>query len=156
MKKINIEFKKEEREDIGIIISASEKSEEVLALMRRLDRPFIDALIVYDDRGGTVILPLDKIVSISSDRRKLKVVAEEGEYELRSSLRDVESELDSPDFIRISRYEIINLHMVKRFDFSVSGSLKITMKNGMETWASRRFISEIKKRLMRKDVKDAE
>ena len=49
--------------------------------------------------------------------------------------------------MQISRYEVVNLSKVKRFDFSISGQLQIEMKNGISTWASRRFIPEIKNRL---------
>jgi len=119
--------------------------------MMRISDPFDGRLTVFDDKGTAIILPVDKIISISSDNRKLKVIADNGTYELRSSLQDIEQKLRSPSFFKISRYEIINLLKVKKFDFSISGSLRIEMENGVETWASRRNISEIKKRLMRKD-----
>ena len=148
MKKIEIEFKEEkENENIRVVFHAKEMDDEVLGLMKRLEVPFNDKLMVQDEKGVMVVLPMSDIISISSDNRKLRVVAEEGNFELHTALRDIQEQLDDTDFLKISRYEIINLHKVKHFDFSVSGSLKITMKNGLETWASRRFISEIKERL---------
>lgn len=148
MKKIEIEFKEEKQsENIRVVFHAKEMNDEVRSLMKRLETPFTDTLMVQDEKGEITVLPSADIISISSDNRKLKVIAEEGNYELHSTLRDIQEQLDEADFLKISRYEIINLHKVKRFDFSVSGSLKITMKNGMETWASRRFIAEIREKL---------
>lgn len=152
MKKINIEFKEDSRQQaIKVIITAERLDDQVKELMKRVSDPFDNVFSVYDEKGAVAVLPFDKIISISSDRRKLKVVADNGIFELRSSLQDVEKQLRSSSFIKISRYEIINLHKVAKFDFSISGSLRIEMNNGMQTWASRRNIGEIKKRLMRKD-----
>ena len=152
MKKINIEFREDcDQQDINVIITSTKMDDEVRELMMRISDPFDGRLTVFDDKGTAIILPVEKIISISSDNRKLKVIADNGTYELRSSLQDIEQKLRSPSFFKISRYEIINLLKVKKFDFSISGSLRIEMENGVETWASRRNISEIKKRLMRKD-----
>lgn len=148
MKKIEIEFKEEsENKNIRVVFHAKEMDDEVRQLMKRLKTPFNDELMVQDEKGAIVVLPVMDIISISSDNRKLKVVAEEGNFELHTTLRDIQEQLDDADFLKISRYEIINLHKVKRFDFSVSGSLKIAMKNDLETWASRRFIADIRDRL---------
>ena len=153
MKKINIEFVEDpSQQDINIVITADKKDEEVRELIKKISDPFESTITVYDDKGSAIIIPLEKIYSISSNNRKLKVVTEDGVFEMRSSLQDIEQDLKSPSFIKISRYEIINLLKVKEFDFSVSGTLRIEMNNGLETWASRRSISEIKKRLMRKEI----
>ena len=152
MKKINVLFNEDpNQQDIDIVITAARKDEQVEELLQKIADPFDSTFTVYDDKGSAIIIPLDKIYSISSNNRKLKVVTEDGVFEMRSSLQDIEQDLRSPSFIKISRYEIINLMKVKEFDFSVSGTLRIEMNNGMQTWASRRNISEIKKRLMRKE-----
>ena len=152
MKRINVLFKEDpNQQDIDIVITAASEDEQVKELMQKMADPFDSTFTVYDDKGSAIIIPLDKIYSISSNNRKLKVVTEDGVFEMRSSLQDIEQDLRSPSFIKISRYEIINLLKVKKFDFSVSGTLRIEMNNGMQTWASRRNISEIKRRLMRKE-----
>jgi hypothetical protein len=152
MKKIRVTFRSDpDRKDIDIVFTASEMDENVISLMKRVSDPLADTLTVYDSFGCAVALPQDHIISISSDKKKLKVVAEEGTYELRQPLRDIENRLHPVAFLKISRYEIIHLVKVRKFDFSITGSLRIEMKNGMETWASRRFISEIRKRLLGKE-----
>lgn len=50
-------------------------------------------------------------------------------------------------FLRVSRYDIVNLQKVERFDFSVTGTLRIELADGQETWASRRFVPAVKERL---------
>ena len=151
MKKINILFQLEPgRSDIGVTVSASEQDEEVLALMHRIGQPLSAVLMVTDGRGAAVSLPLERIIRIFSEGRKLKVVAEENTYNMNATLREAEEALQHPGFLRISRYEIIHLDKVQKFDFSMAGTLRIELKDGSETWASRRYIAEIRKRLHRK------
>ena len=64
--------------------------------------------------------------------------------------RLLEEVLDKRRFIRISRFEIINLERVQRYDFTINGTLKIVMENGMQTWASRRYIPAIRRYLKEK------
>ena len=60
------------------------------------------------------------------------------------SLEDI---LDKQRFVRISRYEIVNLEKILKYDFTVAGTLRIELTGGMETWASRRCIPAIRRRL---------
>ena len=53
----------------------------------------------------------------------------------------------SRSFLRVSRFEIINLKKVRKYDFTLVGTLRVEFDNGMETWASRRYIPLIKERL---------
>ena len=147
-KRVNVRFRQDTgKKDIDVLFTAAEKDNQVLSLMDRIKDPLSGTLTVKDTEGGTVVLSENHIISISSGNRKLKILAEEGTYEMKAALHDVEQWLHPLSFLRISRYEIINLEKVKKFDFSISGSLRIEMKDGMETWASRRFIPEIKTRL---------
>lgn len=147
-KRVNVRFRQETgKKDIDVLFTAAEKDNDVASLMDRVKDPLSGTLNVKDSEGATVVLPEKQIVSISSGSKKLKIQADEGTYEMKAALRDVEQWLHPVSFLRISRYEIINLDKVKKFDFSISGSLRIEMKDGMETWASRRFIPEIKTRL---------
>jgi len=152
MKKVNVEFRPDpKRPDIGVTFTASEKDDDVDALMKRVSDPLDDTLTVFDSRNTATLLSEEDIISISSDNKKLKIIAENGEYELKKPLRDMEKQLHPVAFLKISRYEIINLGKVSKFDFSVTGTFRIVMKNGMVTWASRRLIPEIKKRLQGKE-----
>lgn len=152
MKKINVRFNHDtSQKDIDVVVSAAEKDDQVLALMDKIRDPLAGTLTVYDSETSTITIPESAIISISTENKRLKVLTEHGIYELRMPLRDAGQLLHPETFMQISRYEIINLDQVQRFDFSISGSLKIEMKNGTITWASRRFISEIKSRFMEKE-----
>lgn len=151
MKRVNVRFQTVvEREDIDILFSASEMDNQVVNLMNRVSDPLSVTWEVRDETGSYVTLSEDRIISISADRRRLRVVVDDGVYWLKMSLQDAENALNPSMFLRVSRYEIINLRKVRRFDFTVTGSLRIEMEDGTETWASRRSIPLIKERLQKK------
>lgn len=153
MKQVNIRFEQDEkRKDIDVTFSAAEKDEQVLSLMNRVRDPHAGRLTVYDREGRSVNIAETDIISISTDDKKLIVTAEDGAYELRMPLYKVIKLLHPNAFLQISRYEIINLDKVRHFDFSVSGTLQIEMRDGSRIWASRRFIAEIKRRLKEREA----
>jgi DNA-binding LytR/AlgR family response regulator len=147
MVKLRIE---EGHQGIDILLTTAERDEQVEALMARIVDPLAGTITVLDDKGNSILLTEDRIISISADNKRLKVVSEDGSYRMRSSLLEIEGRLNPSSFLRISRYEIINLHKVRRFDFSIAGTLRIEMRDGSETWASRRYIQTIRSRLQGK------
>lgn len=151
MRRVNVQLSIEaDREDIDILISAPELDGQLEALVAQIECLAAGRLTVYDEHDTAIPLSPSSIVSISTDKRRLKIVADEGTYCLRrTSLREVEELLQPSMFQRISRYEIVNLRKVRRFDFSLSGALRVEMEGGYETWASRRLIPTIKERLQR-------
>ena len=148
MKQIRVTFVEQpEESDITVTVSASAKDAQVLELLERLNNPLTEMIPVFDAHNQEAVIPVSGIISISSESRRLKVISEEGEFEMRMPLYEAEKLLDPASFLRISRYEIIQLSKVRRFDFTKTGALRIEMKNGMRTWASRRKIGLIRRLL---------
>lgn len=148
VKRVSVRFEKDSDEkNITVLFRASRQDAQVEQLMNRVREPFVDTIAATDADGGTVLLPFEYITSISSDNKRLKVLADNGTYWLKGSLQEMERLLEPNMFLRISRYEIVNLRKISRFDFTISGTLRIEFGEGVETWASRRYIPQIKNRL---------
>lgn len=77
----------------------------------------------------------------------MNIITSDGSYYLRQTLQGLEEKVDGRRFVRISRYELVNLDRVRRYDFTVAGTLRVELEGGMETWASRRCIPAIRKYL---------
>ena len=148
VKRVSVRFEKDRDEkNITVLFRASRQDAQVEQLMNRVREPFVDTIAATDADGGTVLLSFEGITSISSDNKRLKVLADNGTYWLKGSLQEMERLLEPNMFLRISRYEIVNLRKISRFDFTISGTLRIECGEGVETWASRRYIPQIKNRL---------
>ncbi len=133
-------------EGVEVLVRAPAEDGEVAALLELLGAP-PDTVTVFDGSGLIRALAADQIVSASVDGKLVNIVTEDGSWYTRRTLQSLEDALDARRFLRVSRYEIVNLTKVQRYDFTVAGTLRLELAGGMETWASRRCIPEIRRRL---------
>lgn len=151
MKKINVKFEKDETlSSINVTVRASEKDVEVSELIDRIKAKGGDTISVS---GGSVtdVVPAADIVLLTVEGKSVNIITEKERFTARQPLNSIEAALDPKRFVRISRYEIVNLAKVVRYDFTLSGTLRIELVGGMETWASRRCIPEIRRHLAGKE-----
>ena len=136
---------------IDVLIRAPEQDEEVAALMEKLSGGRPEQLPVFDRNGCLHVISPDDIILASVEGKIVTVITENGSWHMRRTLQSLEAELDSERFARISRYELVNLNKVQHYDFSVSGTLRMELAGGMETWVARRCIPALRRRLLRKE-----
>ena len=67
-------------------------------------------------------------------------------YETKTTLGEFERLLGDP-FIRISKSSIVNVNSVQSVKASFSGTLEITLQNGLEDVISRKYRMNFKKRI---------
>ena len=147
MKKINVRFERDKTtDDIDVVIRAAEKDDQIVSLIEKLSTRESVKLTVLDRNNCSCVIGEDDIVFVSADGKNVRVTATSGIYCAKQSLQSIE-ELLSRKFLRVSRFELINLSMVQKYDFTIGGTLRIEFNNGMETWASRRYIPLIRQRL---------
>ena len=150
MKEIMLRFEPDPNLDrIDVVIRAAARDEEVTALMARLSVPPAGSFTVFDGLGNLRALSPDGIILASVEGKLVHIITGDGSWYTRQTLQSLEDMLDKKQFLRISRYEIVNLNKVRRFEFSRAGVLRVEMEDGYETWASRRFIPAIRERLRR-------
>ena len=148
MRHVNVRFIEDaSRDDIDVLFSAAAEDEQVKALMARISDPLEYVWEVRDGQGNPVALAEERISSLTVDNKRIRIVADDGIYWLKMPLAEAERALNPSLFLRVSRFDIVNLRKVRRFDFSVVGALRVEMENGDEIWVSRRFIPAVKERL---------
>lgn len=147
MKKISVRYECDTSiNDIEVVILADRQDEQVNTLIETLTNRKPEKLTVLDSNNCTCVVKEDEIVSVSADGKNVRVITTNGIYRAKQSLQSME-EMLSRKIIRVSRFELINLSKVRKYDFTIGGTLRIEFNNGMETWASRRYIPLIRERL---------
>lgn len=148
MKKLNIRFEQDKTLDsVDVVVLAKEKTAEVEALIAELSQRAPEPLTVLDRNGCSCVINTDDIITVSADGKQVRIITAQGLYTAKQSLQNVEQLLGDRRFLRISRFELINLKKVKKYDFTIIGTLRVEFEGGMETWASRRYIPVIRERL---------
>ena len=135
---------------IEVIIKAEERSalvEDIVLAVERCANDRNPRITVYQGNSRKSLSQQD-IIRIYTENRKLIVRTVKNEYVARNALRDLEEVLDQESFVRISRFEIVNMTRVEAFDFSLSGTIKITFEDESSTYVARRYVHEIEQKLM--------
>lgn len=122
---------------------------EVREILGELHETFDQAIAGVDERGNRVMIAASDIISIFAEDQKVMVLGTGGTYTVQKKLYELESELGDTYFTRISKSEIVNIRKIKNLDMSIIGTIKITMKNGYETYVSRRNVAKIKEKLLK-------
>lgn len=105
-----------------------------------------DSIVGTDKREERCVLHLPDLLSFYALKQRVIARAVNGEeYTVSKKLYELETELESAGFIRISKSEIVNIRKIKRLDMSLTGTVKIIMANDYETYTSRRNVTKIKK-----------
>lgn len=91
-------------------------------------------------------LALAQIISLNSQAGKIYAMTEHGSYQVKKKLYEV-AELLSPDFVKISRSEFVNLNYLDHLELSVQGTIALKLKNGTTTFVARRCVKNLKERL---------
>ena len=148
MRDIKVIFEKEQFSDhIEVTVRAPAKDAEVDALIARISDTPPNTIIASGTDGTMQKIEVRDVVSVSANGKQTQIITEKGIYYARLALQSFEDSLDGR-FVRISRFEIVNLDKVLKFDFTLAGTLRLELEGGMETWASRRNIPLIRRKLM--------
>ncbi|MDO4542991.1 MAG: LytTR family DNA-binding domain-containing protein [Clostridia bacterium] len=128
-----------------LIIRTAAITEEINLLIKRLslDSPQLLTGLI---NGELVVLEQEHIVRFYSENGKVFARDDKHNYAVKQRLYELEEMLDKK-FVRISNSEIINLKKAKRFDLSITGTIRVNLSNGDYVFVSRRYVSKIKQLL---------
>ena len=132
------------RSEPEAVIYAPRVTPELESLARRLSEDSEETLTAYVERGA-VFLPLAEVLRLYAERQQVLAQTQSGIYAVRQRLYELEERLAPHRFVRISNSEIVNARMITGMDFSLTGTIRLSLRGGVETYASRRYVSKIRK-----------
>ena len=127
-----------------VIIYAHERNETVEAIEKLVLRSDFE-LIGYLGKSA-VRLEWSEVYCFTVEDNKVYAVTENEKLQLKHRLYQIE-ELADNDFVKINQSCIANINHIKRFDASISGTLRVVFKNGYTDYVSRRQLKTVKERL---------
>ena len=122
-----------------------EVNENIRKLVEDLSNYVNPGLMVQRKNGDKAILKEKDAISFFSEDQKVYVRTEDEIYAISKKLYELEQELNPTMFFRISKSEIINIKRIQKLDMSLSGTIRVIMRDGSETYTSRRNVAKLKK-----------
>jgi len=127
-----------------IVIHSDCMTEEIEAVLRALSAPVPDAIPAQTERG-VELLPSGSILRVYAERQKIYAQTADGIYPLKFRLYEMEQRLTGRGFVRISNSELVNIKAITGMDFSLAGTIRLSLTGGIVTYVSRRHVAGIKK-----------
>ena len=143
---VNVEIQIDPKcHDPVILIRTDQKTQQVEDIVHAIESCTDSGypLIAGYRNGEMELLSQRDVVRVYSEARHVRISTVNGLYDSNKSLSWLEMQLNPDRFIRISRYEIVNIRKIARFDFSMAGTIQIVLDDGCVTWAARRYVRAI-------------
>ncbi len=106
-----------------------------------------DARLIGEKDGETCILDSEQVLYIDTVDRGTFLYTEDGVYQTRPRLYELEDQLTGQDFIRVSKSAIVNFDRVRSLRPDFGGRMRLTMSNGEVVVANRQYVPAIKSKL---------
>ena len=135
--------------DPVIVIHTDQKTQRVEDIVHAIETCTDSSypLIAGYQDGEMELLSQRDIIRVYVEGRKVRIHTADGTYDSRKTLSWLETVLNGERFLRISRFEIVNIRKIARFDFSIAGTVHIVFDDGSVTWAARRYVRAIQQAL---------
>lgn len=143
----NIKEKLNENEII-INIEAGKNSEELYRILNTVQEisKRKENIIGYNN-NELYIIPIKKIVVFYTNEQKCYCKTDDGNYQVKKRMYELEEILNKNEFIRISNSYIVRIDQIISFDLNYIGNIKIKLKNGDNLDVSQRRVGKILKNL---------
>ncbi len=122
--------------------------EEVHRIVDQLHGLYDPALNGMDEVGNRCVLRPAELICFYAEKQKVIALDAVKRYTVQKTLQELETEFENCGFLRISRSELVNVNKIRSLDLSLTGTIKVIMENGYETYASRRNVTRLKSRLI--------
>lgn len=129
---------------VEIQVCSNELTPQVKQLVEDISAFVNEGISGTDFRGEKIMLPLREILRFYTEKQRVIAQDAKGNYVIQEKLYELEERLDESRFFRISKSEIVNLKKIRRLDLSVTGTIKVILSDGTETYTSRRNVTKLK------------
>ena len=135
------------RQEPKVVILAGEDSPSLERLRAHLSGLSLGPITVW---RGERALPVrqEEFLRFFADGKGVSAQTENQIYAVHLRLYELEERLGE-EFVRISSSELVRASAIRSMDFSLAGTIRLTLEDGTVTYVSRRQVAKIKKRFER-------
>lgn len=131
-------------DELEIHVCKNMADSEVNSTLETLHAVFDKTIKSVDERGNVCTIKPSEVISFYAEGQKVFALKEDGKYSVSLKLYELEEDLEKAYFVRISKSELVNVKRIRSLDLSLTGTIRVVMKNGYETYTSRRNVTKLK------------
>ncbi|GGJ88840.1 hypothetical protein GCM10007063_09220 [Lentibacillus kapialis] len=113
------------------------------------ENPYPSNIIIAHNGSSFSPIDLKQVYYFFTESKAVYVKSEFGKQKITERLYEIESHLPNY-FVRISRFEIVNLQWVQRFEYTFGGRITLHLKDKEQLYTTRSHTKKIKEILFRK------
>ncbi len=137
----------ENHKGTSITITTDQWTEELQALVQQIQTEKPQRIFGIDGEQ-TILLQPEEIDFLYVENRKVYAALSKKRLEVRMKLIELEQILHVHHFMRFSKSVLGNINNIQRFELSFSGNLCVYFISGNKEYVSRKYVTNIKERLM--------
>lgn len=145
---LKIEYDRSLPEKLTIVRTKSHHS-IVDKISHLFENPYLSNIVIGYNGTSYSPIELNQIDYVFTENKAVYVQSEYGKQKIKERLYEIEARLPN-HFVRISRFEIINLREVQRFEYTFGGKIVLHLKNKDKLYTTRSYTKKIKNILFRK------
>ena len=126
---VRTNISKDYGEDIEIVINTSNYTNEVGKIIETIQQLNDEIDIIIGKKGNQIsLININEILYFYSSEQSNYCKTENGDFQVKQKLYQLEENLPKKQFIRISNSTIININYVECFDVSTIGNIVVKLK----------------------------
>ncbi len=132
-----------------IIVSTSQKTSYFEHLVSSIRRLLCDEKIEVRQGSDYLSVQMSDIERIYTEKQNVFGEINGCKFKLRERIYEMMTRLPHDTFFQISQSEIVNRQFINKFQLTTTGLYQVILQNGEVTYASRRYMSKIKKEYLK-------
>ncbi|WP_338470730.1 LytTR family DNA-binding domain-containing protein [Niallia sp. XMNu-256] len=144
--KVNIDLN-EKYDETSVTIHAKEWTKELEELVRKLGQQAPKRIIGVEGEKSILLSP-NEIEYIFASNRKVYASVNKRSIELTIKLYEAEALLESHGFSRLSKSALGNLQKITHFELAFNGNLCVYFHSGSKEYVTRKYVHELKRKLI--------
>lgn len=128
-------------ETLKVIIKCGQINDEVLRLRHHIE--LYDQKIQAKQNNETYFINSSDVLYFESVDNRTFLYTAKDVLEVKLRLYELEALLSEKDFIRISKYQVVNINKIKSLKPELNRTILATMCNGEQLYISRKYVKTI-------------
>ncbi|MBE6879816.1 MAG: hypothetical protein E7490_03130 [Ruminococcaceae bacterium] len=110
--------------------------------------PINDDINIFANKNGVMCkVVVENILYFEAINSKIHIALKSGKYEIKQKLFEIEEQLNTRGFVRISKSMVLNMKKVVNFRPGPDRTIIVTLSNNEEIKVSRKYVEDFKSRL---------